>query len=247
MEIYPALDLLNGDCVRLRKGNFLDKKIYSDDPLAIIQSLKESGANFLHLVDLNGAENPKKRQLDLLRTLISKTNLKIQCGGGIRSHENVRSLLELGVDRVCLGSITLMDPETTISILKEYSPKRITLALDLRIDSEGFCQIASHGLKTFHDRNVFDLIRSYQENGATRFLCTDIDQDGMMNGPNLDLYKGLVARFPTAEIQASGGCSSLDDLTELKRIGVHSVIVGKALYEGRIPIRKAFELCSQNE
>jgi phosphoribosylformimino-5-aminoimidazole carboxamide ribotide isomerase len=243
MQIYPALDLLDGQCVRLKKGNFEHKTVYSSEPREVIQAIEDSGARYLHLVDLSGAKDPTKRQSQLIHQLISESRIKIQCGGGIRSLPEVRDLLHLGVDRVILGSIAVTDPALTLALLREFSPNRITLALDVQIDPDGSMKIATDGWKNSKAQNVFELIASYEKAGLSRVLCTDILRDGMMAGPNILLYQTLMEEFPRIEFQASGGVSSLQDLRGLKQAGIHSVIIGRALYEGNIVLEEALREC----
>ena len=242
MKIYPALDILDGRCVRLREGDFENKTIYSEDPGEIAAQFKALGAQYLHLVDLSGAKDPQKRQLGLIRKIVLKTHLKIQCGGGIRSLQEVTDLLELGADRVVLGSIALNNPALVLAILKQCGSSRITLALDLRITSDGSIKILSEGWQRTSNQDIFEWIDVYLKAGLRRVLCTDIGRDGMMSGPNIDLYQILVEKYPQIDFQASGGVSQLSDLQALKKIGVHSVIFGRAFYEGKIDIQEAMLL-----
>ena len=239
MKIYPALDILDGKCVRLEEGNFEKGTLYSENPQTIVELIEESGGDFLHLVDLSGARNPLARQVELIQKLILKSRLKIQVGGGIRSLHNVADLLQLGVDRVVLGSIALLNPDLTRQILKEFGPDRITLAMDVKVQKDRSIQIASEGWMKSSSRNTLEWLQEYLSAGVQRVLCTDIQRDGMMTGPSFDLYEELIGRFPSAEFQASGGVAQLSDLLRLKKVGLHSAIVGKAFYEKRISLPEA--------
>jgi len=243
MQIYPALDLLDGQCVRLRQGVFEEKTIYSENPEAVIQKMRSSGARFLHLVDLSGAKDPEKRQVSLIRDLVQKSGLQVQTGGGIRSYEEVRDLLATGVDRVVIGSLAFQNPQGVVGILREFSSRRITLAMDLHVSASGDLKAATQGWKDSVQEDVFETLSFFQAAGITRILCTDISRDGMLKGPNLGLYQKLMAQFPDLEVQASGGVSSLQDLIALKKLGIHSIIVGKALYEGCFSLEEALALC----
>ncbi len=244
MQIYPALDLLEGQCVRLKKGQFEEKTVYSDSPHQIIQILENSGAKYLHLVDLSGAKNPLHRQRTLVTELIAQTSLKIQYGGGIRSSEDIRQLLNLGIDRVVLGSIAVSQPPLTLDLIREFGPDRITLALDVFVSSSGYTQVATQGWRQSHNTSIQDLLFTYIKGNVSRILCTDIGRDGMMTGPNFDLYRTLITGFPEIEFQASGGIRNTEDLQQLESIGCHSAIVGRALYEGQIVIpMEATQLC----
>ena len=241
MQLYPALDILGGKCVRLRKGRFEDKTVYSEDLPSVIQGFQNAGAQNLHLVDLSGAQDPSKGQTSLIHDLVSKSLLKIQCGGGIRTFQQAQSLLESGVDRVVLGSMAIIQPSVLKTLIREFGPDRFTVALDVRkLDSY---LLTVHGWETSTEIDLFEWIHNYQDTGFNRILCTDIGRDGMMTGPNFALYEELIERFPEIQIQASGGISSLQDLRKLKDTGVHSVIAGKALYEGLFTLQEALTLC----
>jgi phosphoribosylformimino-5-aminoimidazole carboxamide ribotide isomerase len=241
MIIYPAIDLLDGNCVRLVKGDFEQKTIYSNDPLTMAKTFESAGAKALHLVDLSGAKDPSKRQLDIISKLVTQSSMKIQSGGGVRTRQDVASLIESGVDRVVIGSVAVSDPALVSAILKEFGPAKITLALDVVL-TDGAFLIAVNGWKTVTQTKVTDLITYYQTQlPLARVLCTDISKDGMMEGPNVNLYKTLMKEFPTIDFQASGGISSMNDLKALESAGVKSAVVGKAIYEGAISLTEVFK------
>jgi phosphoribosylformimino-5-aminoimidazole carboxamide ribotide isomerase len=244
MMIYPAIDLLDGECVRLTKGDFNQKKVYSDDPIAMSKSFSEAGATCLHLVDLSGAKDPAQRQLPMIGKLIQETKMKVQCGGGIRTRADVAALLKLGVDRVVIGSVAVTNPSLVCAFIEEFGSHRITLALDVAFKDDGF-KVATHGWKNVSDTHVTDLITHYVEKLGEKFkiariLCTDIGKDGMMAGPNVHLYKTLMKTFPGIDFQASGGISSMKDIETLRASSVKSAVVGKAIYEGAIAVKDLF-------
>ena len=237
MTIYPAIDLLDGKCVRLAKGDFEQKTIYSENPLEMALSFENDGASALHLVDLSGAKNPASRQISIIEKIVKNTHLKIQCGGGIRTREEVVALLECGVDRVVLGSIAVTKPELVHGLLKEFGGKRITLAIDVIYQDHEY-RVATQGWKNITSHSALELISIYQGSNVDRILCTDISKDGMMGGPNLMLYENLVNQFPGIDFQASGGMSKPKDIEDLEKVGVRSLVIGKALYEGSISLKE---------
>lgn len=242
--LFPALDLLEGACVRLRQGEFEDSTRYSSDPLDVFKKFQESGASQVHLVDLSGARDPSKKQIAWIHRLIASTSMKVQTGGGIRSRADAEAVLNLGAERVVVGSMALKAPQDVSLLLKEYGGNRITVALDVRVDAgSGQARVAVSGWKEQSTQTVQEVIEPLLASGLKRILCTDISRDGMMQGPNVKLYASLVQEFPMLEIQASGGVGQISDLVELRKSGVHSVIVGKALYEGAIVLEEAIRIC----
>lgn len=236
MLIYPALDLLDGKCVRLLKGDFEQKTIYSDNPLEMVRSFEADGAQALHLVDLSGAKNPSDRQLSLIQKIVEITRMAVQCGGGIRQLSEVEKLLDCGVDRVVLGSIAVSAPALVKEILTRFGPDRITLAIDVWPVEQAY-RVAVQGWKELSSLTIGDLISTFEKFSLTRILCTDISRDGIMAGPNLPLYQSLLQNYPTLDFQASGGMSKDQDIADLIQIGVKSVVIGKALYEGQIILK----------
>lgn len=237
MIIYPAIDLIDGNVVRLHKGDFDQLTKYGSDPVSIAQSYADSGAKWLHLVDLDGAKNPKNRQVNLIGKIIEGSGLQVQTGGGIRSFNDVKTLIDAGASRVVIGSLAVRDPVTTKHIFNTFGPERICLAADVVWQNNGF-YIAVSGWQESSTLGLFDFIKTYQDNGLRHTLCTDIDRDGTLSGCNRDLYKTVKQKFPDLQLQASGGVSVLNDLMELPANGV---IIGKALYEGRFTLKQALE------
>ncbi len=239
MKIYPSIDLLDGHCVRLEQGRFGDKCEYSASALAIAQRYRAAGAKYLHVVDLSGARDGGTRQTELILELIKDSDLAVQVGGGVRSAADVQVLLDGGCERVVIGSLAVRDPETTEQLLRQFGAKHISLALDVRIDPQGVPRTASHGWKEADGPSMWELLQRYVDAELDTILCTDIARDGMLNGPNLELYRALGEKVAEVKVQASGGVSGLDDLRQLRALGVDSVIVGKALYEERFSLEDA--------
>lgn len=237
MIVYPAIDLIGGQCVRLVKGDFAQKTTYGTSPVETAQAYKAGGAAWLHLVDLDGARDPKTRQTALVREIIAKSGLKVQTGGGVRTAEDVRVLLDAGASRVVIGSLAVKKPALAISFLKEFGPEKICIAMDV-MPKAGAYMIAVSGWQESGKVGLQDLIHYFDGAGLVHVLCTDISRDGMMTGCNTALYAGISAMFPKLQVQASGGVASLADLRALKTAGV---IVGKALYEGVFTVAQALE------
>lgn len=243
MKIYPAIDLLDGNCVRLAQGEFSASTVYSSDPLSMAFSFARAGAEFLHLVDLSGAKDPRARQLPLLRSIIQASQLRVQVGGGIRSFQDVRDILQAGADRVVIGSAAVAKPELVLEILGEFGGERLTLALDVRLDNSNVPRLALQGWQDQTKITVEESLAPFLGKGLSRVLCTDISRDGMMSGPNLELYERLQRDFPSLEFQASGGVSSLADIRALREAGLGAVVIGRALYAGAFSLEEALALC----
>ena len=237
MIIYPAIDLIDGAVVRLHKGDFDRLTTYSANPMCVAQSYADAGAKWLHLVDLDGAKNPENRQITLIAKIIEDTGLNVQVGGGIRSFEDVKTLLAAGASRVVVGSLAACDIATTKRIFEAFGPERICLAADVLKQNDRF-HIAVSGWQEASSLDLFAFIETYLGSGLRHTLCTDIDRDGTLGGCNRDLYQRVKQAFPNLRLQASGGVSVLDDLVGLPTDGV---IIGKALYEGRFNVKEALE------
>ncbi len=237
MIIYPAIDLIDGAVVRLHKGKFDQLTTYATDPVFVAQSFASAGATWLHLVDLNGAKNPENRQISLISRIIENTGLNVQIGGGIRSLQDVKTLLAAGARRVVIGSLAVRDTHTTRHIFDTFGPEKICLAADVIWQNDDF-YIAVSGWQETSNLGLFTFIKNYLASGLRHALCTDIDRDGTLAGCNSNLYKTVKQAFPDILLQASGGVSMLGDLKELSADGV---IIGKALYEGRFTVKDALE------
>jgi phosphoribosylformimino-5-aminoimidazole carboxamide ribotide isomerase len=231
------MDLAGGKVVRLAQGNFTRETVYATDPEAIAREFAAAGATHLHVVDLDGARDPALRQRELIARVVRATALRVQVGGGVRTLADVRELLALGVERVVIGSLAVTDQAATAAIVGAVGSERITLALDVTLAGDGGPLVAIRGWQETSTLTLDDVLARYP--GVSRMLCTDIARDGMLAGPNVALYRALVARHPGIEIVASGGVSSLADLRELASAGVPSAIVGRALYERKLTLAEA--------
>lgn len=239
MLVFPAIDLVDGKCVRLTKGDFASTKVYNDNPVQMLQDLSNIGATFVHIVDLDGAKKGSIAQLDLIGKLARNEKLDIQVGGGIRAASDIHNLLNLGVNRVVLGSVCVSSRELVKSMFKEFGPEKIVMALDCQIDALGTPIVKTHGWQDSSGVSAWELLDFY--NGVKYLLCTDISVDGTLMGPNLDLYREIQKRYPHIQLIASGGVSSDHDLDELRKLNVYAVVVGKAMYEGKVDIEKALK------
>ncbi|QLB40085.1 1-(5-phosphoribosyl)-5-[(5-phosphoribosylamino)methylideneamino]imidazole-4-carboxamide isomerase [Mannheimia pernigra] len=244
-EIIPALDLIDGQVVRLHQGDYAKQTTYSDDPIAQFADYLAQGAEQLHLVDLTGAKDPAKRQTALIGNIINATNCKIQVGGGIRSEQDVADLLSVGANRVVIGSTAVKQPEMVKGWFKKYGAEKFVLALDVNIDASGQKNIAISGWQEASGVLLEELIEDFQTVGLQHVLCTDISRDGTLAGSNVELYREICAKYPEIEFQSSGGIGSLADIAALKGTGVAGVIVGRALLEGKFNVAEAIE-CWQN-
>ncbi len=238
MIIYPAIDLRDGKCVRLYKGDFATTKIYNENPQQVLTEFIASGSEWLHLVDLDGAKAGKIIQLELIKQLVhNNPGIKIEVGGGIRSINDVRELLGAGISRIVVGSICVSDPILVNKWIEEFGAEKIVLALDCGLDNQGIPRVKTHGWQQESSLSVYDILAYYPK--AKYVLCTDIAVDGTLTGPSLALYQQLKNKFPLLEIIASGGVGKLDDITQLKSIGVNGIVVGKALYENKFTLSEA--------
>ncbi|MEM9469507.1 MAG: 1-(5-phosphoribosyl)-5-[(5-phosphoribosylamino)methylideneamino]imidazole-4-carboxamide isomerase [Pseudomonadota bacterium] len=236
--LYPAIDIIDGQCVRLHKGDFDQKTEYKLSPLAVAKNYEEQGAEWLHMVDLDGARNPQKRQISLIKEIVQSTGLKVQTGGGIRTKDDVQVLIEAGVQRIVIGSLSVKDSELTKDIFATFGGDKICLAADI-IPRDGENYIAVSGWQEQSDVTLNNFLNDYLQEGLRHILCTDIDRDGTMQGANKELYKKICQDFSSLKIQASGGVNSLEDL---KILNTDGVIVGKALYEGVFTVKQALDV-----
>lgn len=240
MEIIPAIDIIGGQCVRLTQGDYNQKTTYSADPVEIARSYEAIGIRRLHVVDLDGAKAAAPQNLDTLRKIATATKLDIQYGGGIKSDEALKAVLDAGANRAICGSVAITAPERFEEWLAAYGAEHIILGADTR---EG--KVAINGWLESSTVDVQTIIRRFAAHGLRQVICTDISRDGMLGGPNFELYSTLQAEFPAVDITVSGGIAEFGDLLRLEAMGLRSVIVGKAIYEGRITL-KQLEECLQN-
>jgi phosphoribosylformimino-5-aminoimidazole carboxamide ribotide isomerase len=238
MILYPAMDLMGGRVVRLAQGRFEDATTYSADPAEALADFAAAGAEWAHVVDLDGARAGKPVQHDLLAALAPQAPLRLQVAGGFRTREQIARMLDQGVARVVIGSLAVKQPELVRSFLEEFGGERITLSLDVRVVGDEPI-VATSGWTEDSGRTLWEIAALYPE--ARHLLLTDIGRDGMLAGPNFELLEEAGERLPHLAIQASGGVSSVADLARLRTAGA---IVGKALWEGRIGIEEALRACA---
>ena len=236
MIIYPAMDLMDGACVRLAQGRFDERTTYPTEPARALAEFADAGAAWAHVVDLDGARAGAPRQHDLIAELAGSAPLRLQVAGGFRDAAQVARMIEAGVGRVVIGSLAVSDPELVRSFIADHGGERITLALDVNI-LDGEPMVATRGWTEGSGVNLWKVAEQYLD--ARHLLVTDISRDGMMGGPNVELVAEAVRRLPRVVVQASGGVSSLDDLRALADAGAGGAIVGKALWEGAIDLREA--------
>ncbi|WDE00901.1 1-(5-phosphoribosyl)-5-[(5-phosphoribosylamino)methylideneamino]imidazole-4-carboxamide isomerase [Thalassomonas actiniarum] len=237
--MIPAIDLINGQVVRLYQGDYQQKTQYQYSPQERQQAYASAGAQVMHFVDLDGAKDSSKRQLGTLKNLVKHPGMVIQVGGGIRNEQDVQQLLELGADRVVIGSLAIKQPALVQAWLAKYGSEKIVLALDIRIDEQGRKQLPTHGWIKDSGITLEPLLDGYQDAGIKHVLCTDISKDGTLSGSNVNLYTELCQNYPEIKWQASGGIGSLEDIKALIPTGVSGVILGRSLLEGKFTLEEA--------
>ncbi len=237
MRIIPAIDIIDGKCVRLTKGDYTTKKIYNENPLEIAKSFEDNGIQFLHVVDLDGAKSNRIINYKILEKLASRTTLDIDFGGGLKSEKDVEIAFESGAKQITGGSIAAKNRSEFVGWINRYGAEKVILGADCKDR-----KIATDGWLEESDTDVIEFIQSYEQNGIRDVISTDISKDGMLEGPSINLYKDILNQTQVNLI-ASGGVSNINDLYRLKEIGCSGVIIGKAIYEGRITIKELSELC----
>jgi phosphoribosylformimino-5-aminoimidazole carboxamide ribotide isomerase len=241
MKIYPAIDLIGGEVVRLHKGKFDEKTVYSKDPIEVAKNFEQMGAESLHVVDLDAA-NGKARQLSVLETLAANTNLKIQFGGGVRSKEDITQIISLGAERVIVGSYAVSNPNEVKDIIYSIGSSRITIGMDLMQNDQGEFEIATHAWTKSSGLAINKFIEAFGVSNELAYLVTDISKDGTLAGPNFDLYKRLLSEYPGIQLEVSGGVSNIDDVKKANSLGVYGIIIGKAYYEGKLDLKETLLL-----
>lgn len=241
MIIIPAIDLRHGQCVRLYQGQFDQINVYHNDPVAMANAFAEQGSQWLHLVDLDGAKTGAVAQTDLILQIQKCGGLQIQIGGGIRSQTCITELLSNGIARVVIGSLAVSQPAQVKQWLREFGAERIVLALDIRYNAEGIPCVSTAGWQQDSDLSLWQVLDDYQDAGVVHLLCTSIERDGALSGPDLGLYQQCRQKYPDLQLQASGGIASLSDLRALQSIDVAAVIIGKALYEKKFTLSAALQ------
>jgi len=238
MKVIPAIDIKDGCCVRLLKGDFNRETKYDSDPIAVARRFNTFGCDVLHLVDLDGALTGQRANRKIASRIVSESIFDVQLGGGIRSAESIQALLDVGITRCVIGSIAVTDPKAVSGWLKRFDPDSIVLALDVRLDTSGIPQLSTHGWTKNSKTSLWSAVDTYVDVGVHHILCTDIDRDGAMKGPNVDLYRKFVDRYPDIRLQASGGIRDVDDLVGLRETGAAAAITGRALLDGCITARE---------
>lgn len=237
--VYPALDIRNGSVVRLMQGDYAQQTTYGDDPLPRAQAFAAAGARWMHLVDLDAAKAGGYTLAALLAQIASTTTLKVQTGGGVRGRDDVARILDAGASRVVIGSLAVREPDNVLAWLSEFGPERLTIALDTRQGEDGVWRLPVHGWTETADVTLDALAQRYAQAGMKHLLCTDISRDGMLTGPNIDLYAHLVQLLPGVAVQASGGVRDVADVHAAKVAGCGGAVLGKALLEGRLQLDEA--------
>jgi phosphoribosylformimino-5-aminoimidazole carboxamide ribotide isomerase len=232
MEIIPAIDIIEGKCVRLTKGDYEQKKVYNENPLEVAKEFEDTGLKRLHLVDLDGAKAGDVKNWKVLEQLASKTELFIDFSGGISTNKNVRICFNSGATYAAVGSIAVKNEKELTAWLIEYGVEKFIIGADVKEE-----KLAIKGWTETTDTTVFNLIENYKTKGVKQFFCTDISKDGLLQGTGIDLYKRILNSHPSIDLIASGGVSSIDDLLQLREAGCSGAIVGKAIYEKRILLK----------
>lgn len=234
MIVIPAIDIKDGRCVRLLRGDFELETEYSNDPAQVALKFRNIGFSHLHIVDLDGAQSGTQRNRDVIGEIASKGGLRMQLGGGIRKRTTLRRWLATGIERGVIGSVAVTDSDTVIGWLQELGGDKIVLALDVRVESGGVPILATHGWARSTEVSLWDCVARFANSGLQHVLCTDISRDGAMAGPNVPLYAEFAARFPDIRLQASGGVRHVEDLRALRDAGAAAAITGRALLDGCI-------------
>jgi len=229
MKIIPAIDIIEGQAVRLYQGDYEQKKVYSNDPVATAKAFENLGLKYLHVVDLDGAKHGRVINLETVKAICKETNIQVDFGGGVKTAEDLEEVLAAGVAQVTIGTLAIKNPELVKSWIKKYGAEKIILGADVSDR-----KIAISGWAEKSEVDIFDFLESYISEGIEYVICTDISKDGVLQGSSEDLYKELLSRFPQLKLIASGGVSSIEELDRLKAIGCYGAIIGKAFYEGKI-------------
>jgi phosphoribosylformimino-5-aminoimidazole carboxamide ribotide isomerase len=229
--IIPAIDIIDGKCIRLTQGDYEQKKIYNEHPLEVAKQFEDAGLLRLHLVDLDGAKAGTVKNWKVLESIAGKTKLIIDFGGGIKKEEDVKTVFNAGTAFATIGSLAVKNEEEFIKWLQQFGADKFLLGADVKEE-----KIAVGGWLETTDIWIYDFIEKYTKHGVQQIFCTDISKDGKLEGPSTELYKNIIQKFPSLHFIASGGVSSMKDVEELKAIGCKGIIIGKAIYEGRITI-----------
>jgi phosphoribosylformimino-5-aminoimidazole carboxamide ribotide isomerase len=233
MRIIPAIDIINGKCVRLSQGDYGQMKIYRDNPAEVAKEFEDADLEYLHLVDLDGAKKGEVVNWKVIQDIQEDTALNVDFGGGVKTDDEVQQLLDLGISQINVGSLAVKEPNKFIEWLEKFGSENFILSADVKGEN-----VSINGWLEETDFRLFDLVTTFSEHGLEYLTVTDISTDGMLKGPNFELYRKLKNKFPQLKIIASGGVSSVDDLKELKNLNLFGAIVGKAIYEGKIKLNE---------
>lgn len=236
IELIPAIDIIDGKCVRLTKGDYNNKKIYNENPITVAQDFEKQGFRRLHIVDLDGAKSNHIVNVDILKRITSETNLIIDFGGGIKTDNDIELAFQNGASMVTIGSIAVTQPKLFVSWIDKYGPERIILGADVRNG-----KISINGWKEDSTEELLPFLKYYIDKGINKVLCTDISKDGMLQGTAIELYKSVMREYPSLQLIASGGVSCLSDIIDLEKNGIPAVVFGKAIYEGKINLNELWE------
>ena len=237
MRIIPAIDIIDGKCVRLTKGDYSTKKIYNENPLEVAKEFEASGIEFLHVVDLDGAKASQIMNYKVLEQIASNTNLKIDFGGGLKSNKDLEIVFNSGANQITGGSIAVKNSDIFESWIEKYGAQKIILGADFYPDNAGG-KIATNGWQEESTLELIPYIKGYQNKGIQYVICTDISKDGMLQGPSFNVYKEILTEFKNVKLIASGGISTFDELPRLAENGCEGVIIGKAIYEEKISLKQ---------
>ena len=237
MRIIPAIDIIDGKCVRLTKGDYSTKIVYNENPLEVAKEFEANGIKHLHLVDLDGAKSKRIVNHKILERIASATNLSIDFGGGLKSDEDLKIALESGANQITGGSIAAKNRPVFLDWIKQYGGEKIILGADCMNR-----KIATDGWLESSELDIIEFIQNYELEGVQYVICTDISKDGMLQGPSIDLYKEII-EVSKVKLIASGGIANLQDLIDLKEIGCEGAILGKAIYEGKVTLKELRDLC----
>jgi phosphoribosylformimino-5-aminoimidazole carboxamide ribotide isomerase len=239
--IFPAIDLMDGGCVRLTKGDFSRRTNYATDPVAMAVEFARTGAKWLHLVDLDGAKNQQAAQSELVIEIANSCGLQTQTGGGLRSKAQIKNLLDNGLTRVVIGSLAVSQPKQVMEWMETFGPDKIVMALDVELDQMGVPRPAVHGWTQSSELSLWEVIEEYSNIGLQTILVTDIAKDGVLRGANIALYAQIMKRYPTLDLITSGGVGTIEDVRALKALNPAGIIIGKALYENRFTLTEVIK------
>lgn len=237
MKIIPAIDILNGKCVRLTKGDYTTQKVYNQNPVEVAKEFEANGIEYLHLVDLDGAKSKSVVNIKTLELIAQQTKLHIDFGGGVKTNQDIQDVFNAGAKQITGGSIAIQNPSQFKEWIQKYGTERIILGADC--DNR---KVATNGWLSYSDIDVISFIQQYEQFGIKSVVCTDISKDGMLAGPSIELYHEILKKS-TVNLIASGGISSVADLINLQEIGCKGAIIGKAIYEGKVTLNQISKIC----